>query len=137
MTARPVSTQATSGAGTVFGYRVAAIMLGRLLRGAQVPFGTAQPLARVGLQRGNAGYPFDDIVAHTLPRQASPVVSDSLKRRCLPMNVHGIARAVAIVLSQDSRTRRISAASAGVCRRSLTPLPLVMHAGLARLVVLG
>jgi hypothetical protein len=71
MTERPVSTQATSGAGTVFEYRVAAIMLGRLLRSAHVPVGTAQPLARVGLQRRNAGYPFDDIVAHTAPREAS------------------------------------------------------------------
>jgi hypothetical protein len=74
MTERLVSTQATSGAGTVFEYRVAAIMLGRLLRGAHPPIGTAQPLARVGLQRRNAGYPLDDIVAHTLPRESSPVV---------------------------------------------------------------
>lgn len=73
MTERLVSTQATSGAGTIFEYRVAAIMLGRLLRGAHVPVGTAQPLARVGLQRRNAGYLLDDIVAHTLPREASPV----------------------------------------------------------------
>lgn len=55
MTERLVSTQASSGAGTIFEYRVAAIMLGRLLRGAHVPVGTAQPLARVGLQRRNAG----------------------------------------------------------------------------------
>jgi hypothetical protein len=66
-----VSTQATSGAGTIFEYRVAAIMLGRLLRGAHVPVGTAQPLARIGLQRRNAGYPLDDIVAHTFAREAS------------------------------------------------------------------
>jgi len=73
MAERLVSTQTTSGAGTVFEYRVAAIMLGRLLRGGHVPVGTAQPLARVGLQRRNAGYPLDDIVAHTLPREASLV----------------------------------------------------------------
>src|SRR5215469_1848909 len=73
MAERLVSTQATSGAGTIFEYRVAAIVLGRLLRGAHVPVGTAQPLAKVGLQRRNAGYPLDDIVAHTLPREASPV----------------------------------------------------------------
>jgi hypothetical protein len=71
MTERLVSTQATSGAGTIFEYRVAAVMLGRLLRGAHVPVGTAQPLMRVGLQRRNAGYPLDDIVAHTSPREAS------------------------------------------------------------------
>jgi hypothetical protein len=77
-----VSTQATSGAGTIFEYRVAAVMLGRLLRGAHVPVGTAQPLARVGLQRRNAGYPLDDIVAHTLPREASlaaPVIQIQVK----------------------------------------------------------
>jgi hypothetical protein len=73
MAERLVSTQATSGAGTIFEYRVAAIMLGRLLRGAHVPIGTAQPLEQVGLQRRNAGYPLDDIVAHTLPRESSPV----------------------------------------------------------------
>src|SRR6185312_3653836 len=32
--------------------------------------------------------------------------SSSLKRRCLPTNVQGIKRAVALVLSQDSRTLR-------------------------------
>jgi hypothetical protein len=37
------------------------------------------------------------------------------------MNVHGIALAAALVLSQDSRTRRISAASAGV--RSSSHIP--------------
>ncbi|HET7015378.1 MAG TPA: hypothetical protein VFI65_15785 [Streptosporangiaceae bacterium] len=73
MAERPVSTQATSGAGTIFEYRVAAIMLGRLLRGAHVPVGTAQQLAGVGLQRRNAGYPLDDIVAHTSPRGTSLV----------------------------------------------------------------
>jgi len=73
MTERLISTQATSGAGTIFEYRVAAIMLGRLLRSAHVPVGTSQPLVRVGLQRRNAGYPLDDIVAHTLPREASLV----------------------------------------------------------------
>jgi hypothetical protein len=73
MTGRFVSTQATSGAGTTFEHRVAAIMISRLLRGAHVPFGIAQPLAQLGLQRRNAGYHFDDIVAHTLPREASPV----------------------------------------------------------------
>ena len=50
MTERLVSTQATSGAGTIFEHRVAAIMIGRLLRGAHVPFGVAQPLAHAGLR---------------------------------------------------------------------------------------
>src|SRR5215472_8444296 len=74
MTDRLVPTQATSGAGVIFEYRVAGIMLSRLLRGAHVPVGTAQPLFRLGLQRRNAGYPLDDIVAHTLPRAESSIV---------------------------------------------------------------
>ena len=41
-------------------------------------------------------------------------MSSSLNRRCLPMNVQGIARAAALARSQDSRILKISAASAGV-----------------------
>ena len=36
-------------------------------------------------------------------------MSSSLNRRCLPMNVHGINRAAAFVLSHDSRTLRMPA----------------------------
>ena len=42
---------ATGGAGTIFEYRVAAIMFSRLLRGAHIPVGIRLPLARVGLQQ--------------------------------------------------------------------------------------
>ena len=42
------------------------------------------------------------------------VMSSLLNRKCLPMNVHGINLAAAFVLSHDSRTLRIPAASAAV-----------------------
>ncbi len=44
--------------------------------------------------------------------------SSSLKRKCLPMKVHGITRAAAFFRSQDSGTFSSSAASAGVCNRA-------------------
>ena len=56
----------------VFEYRVAAIMLSRLIRGATLPVGTQLPVFRVGFQQRNAGYMLDDIVAHALPRGDSP-----------------------------------------------------------------
>jgi hypothetical protein len=107
MTERLVSTQATSGAGTIFEYRVAAIMLGRLLRRAHVPVGTAQPLARVGLQRRNAGYPLDDIVAHTLPRDASlvgPTIQIQVKMSLL------------IAKGEDAAFVKVVAAALDACR---------------------
>src|SRR5215472_17608318 len=83
VTDRLVPTHATGGAGVIFEYRVAGIMLSRLLRGAHVPVGTAQPLIRLGLQRRNAGYPLDDIVAHALPREGSstaPIIQIQVKK---------------------------------------------------------
>jgi hypothetical protein len=44
-------------------------------------------------------------------------MSSPLNRKCLPMNVHGIIRAAAFVLSHDSRTLRIPAASAAAPAR--------------------
>jgi len=72
MAGQLTSPQATGGAGMVFEYRVAAIMLSRLIRGATVPVGTQLPIFRVGFQQRNAGYALDDIVAHLLPRGDSP-----------------------------------------------------------------
>jgi len=108
MAGRLVSTQATSGAGTIFEYRVAAIMLGRLLRGAHVPIGAAQPLARVGLQRRNAGYPLDDIVAHSLPREASlvaPTIQIQVK----------VSLAIA-TKDEDAALVKVMAAALDACR---------------------
>src|SRR5712691_12679201 len=83
MTERLTSPPATGGAGVIFEYRVAGIMLSRLLRGAHVPVGTVLPLLRVGLQQRNAGYPLDDIVAHTLPREGctvAPIIQIQVKK---------------------------------------------------------
>lgn len=57
------SPEATAGAGTNFEYDVAAILLSRLLRGADIPVGLHAPLARVAFQQSNEGYPLDDVVA--------------------------------------------------------------------------
>jgi hypothetical protein len=68
MTGQLVSAEATGGAGPSYEHRVAAIMLGRLLRGAHMPAGPERPIHRIGFQRRNAGFPLDDFVAHSLPR---------------------------------------------------------------------
>jgi hypothetical protein len=63
MTVSVSSPEATGGAGTNFEYDVAAILLSRLLRGADIPVGLHAPLARVAFQQSNEGYPLDDVVA--------------------------------------------------------------------------
>jgi hypothetical protein len=72
MAGQLTSPQATGGAGTIFEYRVAAVMLSRLIRGAPAPVGFQLPIFRVGFQQRNAGYLLDDIVAHAMPREGSP-----------------------------------------------------------------
>jgi hypothetical protein len=59
-------------------------------------------------------------------------VLSSLNRKCLLMNVHGISRAAAFVLSHDSRTLRIIAASAAVgADRPLSPTSSERISGLS------
>ena len=100
MAGQLTSPQATGGAGVIFEYRVAAIMLSRLIRGATVPVGTQLPIFRVGFQQRNAGYALDDIVAHTLPRGNSPTprIQFQAKKRI------GIT-------AQDREFRRVMAAA--------------------------
>lgn len=57
------SPLATGGAGGIYEYDVAAILLCRMLRGASVPVGVHAPVARVAFQQSNEGYPLDDVVA--------------------------------------------------------------------------
>lgn len=99
------SPQATGGAGVIFEYRVAAIMLSRLIRGATVPVGTQLPLFRVGFQQRNSGYALDDIVAHSLPRGNSPAprIQFQAKKRI------GIT-------AQDREFRRVMAAAVATYR---------------------
>jgi hypothetical protein len=83
MAGQLTSPQATGGAGAIFEYRVAAIMLSRLIRGAPAPVGFQLPVFRVGFQQRNAGYPLDDFVAYALPRDGSPAprVQFQVKKR--------------------------------------------------------
>jgi hypothetical protein len=78
---KPVSPFSTSGGGFIFEYRVAAIMLSRLIRGASVPVGLHGPISRVAFQQGNGGYPLDDVVAHADPYGSAPSIQVQVKRR--------------------------------------------------------
>jgi hypothetical protein len=62
-TRQVASPQATGGAGHLFEYRVAAVMLAHLLCQTRPP-GLQVPVARVGLQQRALGYVLDDIVVH-------------------------------------------------------------------------
>jgi hypothetical protein len=109
MAERLTSPQATGGAGVIFEYRVAGLMLSRLLRGAHVPVGTEQPLLRVGLQQRNAGYPLDDIVAQTLPREGSPVA---------PIIRIQVKKSLRIATQdEDAAFVKVMAAAIEVCRK--------------------
>lgn len=105
MTGQLASPQATGGAGMVFEYRVAAIMLSRLIRRATLPVGTQLPIFRVGFQQRNAGYAMDDIVAYALPRGNSPAprIQFQAKKRI------GLA-------AQDREFRKVMAAALETCR---------------------
>jgi hypothetical protein len=77
------SPLSTGGAGVIFEYDVAAILMSRLLRGASVPVGIHRPVARVAFQQGNEGYPLDDVVAfgHADPPAVAPSIQIQVKRR--------------------------------------------------------
>jgi hypothetical protein len=77
------SPLSTGGAGVIFEYDVAAILMSRLLRGASVPVGIHGPVARVAFQQGNEGYPLDDVVAwgHADPPAEAPSIQVQVKRR--------------------------------------------------------
>jgi hypothetical protein len=79
----PSSPLATGGAGVIFEYDVAAILMSRLLRGASIPVGILGPVTRVAFQQGNEGYPLDDIVAHghADPPALVPSIQIQVKRR--------------------------------------------------------
>jgi hypothetical protein len=83
VTAHPSSPLSTGGAGVIFEYDVAAILMSRLLRGASVPVGFHGPVARVAFQQGNEGYPLDDVVAygHADPPAIAPSIQVQVKRR--------------------------------------------------------
>lgn len=77
------SPLSAGGAGVIFEYDVAAILMSRLLRGASVPVGIHGPVARVAFQQSNEGYPLDDVVAwgHADPPAIAPTIQVQVKRR--------------------------------------------------------
>jgi hypothetical protein len=79
----PSSPLSTGGAGVIFEYDVAAILMSRLLRGASVPVGLHGSIARVAFQQGNEGYPLDDVVAygHAEGPASAPSIQVQVKRR--------------------------------------------------------
>ncbi|MGW4411383.1 hypothetical protein ACWEJ6_45655 [Nonomuraea sp. NPDC004702] len=81
MNDRLSSPKATGGAGTIFEYQFAAIMLSRLLRGAHVPIAIQLPLDRVGLQQQVTGHPFDDLVAYARPAPTGPRIQIQVKQK--------------------------------------------------------
>jgi hypothetical protein len=83
VTRNPSSPLSTGCAGVIFEYDVAAILMSRLLRGASVPVGIHEPVARVAFQQSNEGYPLDDVVAwgHADPPAIAPIIQIQVKRR--------------------------------------------------------
>jgi hypothetical protein len=77
------SPLSTGGAGVIFEYDVAAILMSRLLRGASIPLGIHGPLARLAFQQGNEGYPLDDVVVYGQadPPAAPSFIQIQVKRR--------------------------------------------------------
>ena len=88
----------------IFEYRVAAIMLSRLIRGATVPVGISSP-SSASASSSAAGYALDEIVAHTLPRGNSPAprIQFQAKKRIA-------------ITAQDREFRRVMAAAVGTYR---------------------
>jgi hypothetical protein len=82
VTRQPSSPLSTGGAGVIFEYEVAAILLSRLLRGASVPVGIHAPVVRVAFQQSNEGYPLDDVVAwgHAKAPDEEPCIQVQVKR---------------------------------------------------------
>ncbi|MEU1737364.1 hypothetical protein [Streptosporangium sp. NPDC020145] len=76
-----VSPEATGGAGVIFEYRLAAVLLSRMLRRAHVPIGIELPIQRVALQQRVAGHTFDDIVVETDAAGQGPTIEIQVKKR--------------------------------------------------------
>jgi hypothetical protein len=110
MTGQLVSAEATGGAGPSYEHRVAAIMLGRLLRGAHMPAGPERPIHRIGFQRRNAGFPLDDFVAHSLPRD------DGAPETAVQFQVKRTIR----LSASDNHFRTVIAAAVSSCQERPT-----------------
>jgi hypothetical protein len=89
------SPLSTGGAGTIFEYRVAAIVLAALLRGDRIE-GLDLPVTRVGLQQRIAGHQLDDVVAYAEAGDGTPplTVEIQVKRRVAPVSSNAEWRSV-------------------------------------------
>lgn len=81
MTRKVVSPKATGGAGTIFEYRVAAVVYSMLLCGRHMPVGVQLPIERVGLQQRISGHPLDDIVVFAAPASSGIRMQVQVKSR--------------------------------------------------------
>lgn len=97
------SPEATGGAGTLYEYRVAALALSKLLRGAHVPVGIDLPVESVALQQRIAGSVLDDIVMRASSAHGSTAIEFQVKRK---LAVTGSSEALISTLSQVAETWR-------------------------------
>jgi len=119
MPPHPVSPLATGGAGVVYEYLVAAMMLSRLLRGAHAPVGIDQPLTRVALQQRNAGYPLDDIVAFAGPDE-DPVTLQIQVKRSLQVTGRNVELIAVVTAALEAcRAHEVATASGSVADGSM------------------
>jgi hypothetical protein len=103
MASKAVSPEATGGAGTLFEYRVAALALSRLLRGAHVPVGIDLPVVSVALQQRIAGSVLDDIVMRAGSPHHTTTIEFQVKRK---LGVTGSSQALISVLGQATESWR-------------------------------
>ncbi|MFI0421707.1 hypothetical protein [Spongiactinospora sp. 9N601] len=97
------SAEATGGAGTIFEYRVAALALSRLLRGAHPPVGPHRPIITVALQQRIAGSLLDDVVVRAGSTSLSTTIEFQVKKT---LSVTGSSRELISVLGQAVETWR-------------------------------
>ena len=81
MSGKIASPKATSGAGTVFEYRVAGVAYSMLLCGRHMPVGPLLPVEQVGLQQRVSGHVLDDIVLFAAPASSGVRMQVQVKSR--------------------------------------------------------
>jgi NB-ARC domain len=71
---------ATGAAGTIFEYRLAAVVFGKLLCGLHAPVGFRLPIGSIGLQQAASGLTLDDIVIAAGLSLGGPLVQIQVKK---------------------------------------------------------
>lgn len=95
------SPEATGGAGTIFEYRLAALAMSRLLRGAHPPVGPHRPVIGVALQQRVAGSLLDDVVMRAGSADLSTAIEFQVKKT---LSVTGSSAELISVLGQAMET---------------------------------